>query len=112
MSDELLSLAEQCDQAAREFEDLRSFYHNDLRTTAATEAATLILVRHGPLFKHVAAALGDLACKIVSYDDAHMDAVRMGYPSLTEALEHLDELRSARSRRTAEAQPATERKPQ
>lgn len=32
--------------------------------------------------------------KIVSYNQAHEDAVEMGYPSLTEALEHLSELRS------------------
>lgn len=32
---------------------------------------------------------GDLACKIMSYDEAHMDAEELGYPSLTEALEDL-----------------------
>lgn len=31
--------------------------------------------------------------KVLSYDWAHEDAQNMGYPSLTEALEHLDELR-------------------
>jgi hypothetical protein len=47
---------------------------------------------------------GDVACKVMSYDEAHMDAAEMGYPSLTEALEHLDELReSALSTRTPEA---------
>lgn len=33
--------------------------------------------------------------KAMSYDHAHEDAVSMGYPSLTEALEHLDELRQS-----------------
>ncbi len=39
---------------------------------------------------------GDIACKVMSYDEAHMDAADMGYPSLTEALEHLSELRTSR----------------
>jgi len=38
---------------------------------------------------------GSALCKVMSYNWAHEDAVRMGYPSLTEALEHLDELRAA-----------------
>jgi hypothetical protein len=38
---------------------------------------------------------GDLACKIMSYDDAHMDAVEAGYESIAEAIE-------AASRNTAE----------
>lgn len=38
--------------------------------------------------------IGDPLCKIVSYNQAHEVAVEMGYPSLTEALEHLDELRA------------------
>jgi hypothetical protein len=37
--------------------------------------------------------IGELAVKALSYDHAHEDAVEMGYPSLTEALEHLEELR-------------------
>lgn len=36
---------------------------------------------------------GAPVCKIAAYNDAHEDAVGMGYPSLTEALEHLSELR-------------------
>lgn len=38
--------------------------------------------------------IGDPLCKIVSYNQTHEDAVEMGYPSITEALEHLDELRT------------------
>lgn len=37
---------------------------------------------------------GSPEAKIESYNTAHEDAVEMGYPSLTEALEHLGELRS------------------
>lgn len=37
---------------------------------------------------------GSALCKVMSYNWAHEDAVRMGYPSLTEALEHLSELRA------------------
>lgn len=37
---------------------------------------------------------GDPLCKIVAYNQMHETAVELGYPSVTEALEHLDELRS------------------
>lgn len=37
---------------------------------------------------------GDPEAKIASYNDAHQTAKDMGYPSLTEALEHLEELRA------------------
>lgn len=47
--------------------------------------------------------VGDPVCKIVSYNQAHEDAVEMGYPSITEALEHLDELRAERASIRAEA---------
>lgn len=36
----------------------------------------------------------DTEAKAMSYDHAHEIAIEMGYPSLTEALEHLDELRA------------------
>jgi|TARA_R100000479_G_scaffold176487_1_gene131362 hypothetical protein len=37
---------------------------------------------------------GDPIAKIASYNDCHEEALRMGYPSMTEALEHLHELRT------------------
>lgn len=40
--------------------------------------------------------VGSPLAKVMSYNDAHEDAVAMGYPSLTEALEHLEELLTAR----------------
>jgi hypothetical protein len=41
--------------------------------------------------------VGDPVCKVASYNECHEDAVSLGYPSLTEALEHLSELKEARS---------------
>lgn len=40
-----------------------------------------------------------MAEKVMSYNHAHEDAVAMGYPSLTEALEHLSSLREQPSRK-------------
>ncbi len=38
--------------------------------------------------------LGSPDCKIITYNEFHELAVEMGYPSMTEAFEHLDELRA------------------
>ena len=38
--------------------------------------------------------VGSLECKIASYNEFHELAVAMGYPSMTEAFEHLSELKA------------------
>jgi hypothetical protein len=38
--------------------------------------------------------VGDPLCKIVSYNQCHEEAVELGYPSLTEALEDLERLKA------------------
>ena len=47
---------------------------------------------------------GDVACKIMSYDDAHLEAEHLGFESLTEALEELDRLRARASMSHGEKQ--------
>lgn len=51
----------------------------------------------GARLSDIADRLDELEMKALSYDHAHVDAVEMGYPSLTEALEHLEELRELRA---------------
>ena len=41
--------------------------------------------------------VGDPICKIASYNECHETALELGYPSLTEALEHLSELKESHS---------------